>query len=237
MIDPHNQKQNLVLTSLSGGEWKINGVTFNDINNRILAKPPRGTVELWKLVNMGGGWSHPIHVHLVDFTVVARQKGDRGVQSYEAVAQKDVVLLGEQEEVYVLAEYAPWEGLYMFHCHNLVHEDDAMMAAFNVSDLPGFNYAPNDIKLVDPLDARFISRPLDDSITTQQALAESLPLFGSLGAYQGGDDQGAIFDALAEFYATATSIATDVAPVQSQFNPNQGLKRHAMAHPTPAPKI
>ncbi|OZJ01357.1 hypothetical protein BZG36_05689, partial [Bifiguratus adelaidae] len=47
-----------------GGDWTINGVTFNDINNRILARPPRGTVQLWRLENNSGGWSHPIHVHL-----------------------------------------------------------------------------------------------------------------------------------------------------------------------------
>jgi FtsP/CotA-like multicopper oxidase with cupredoxin domain len=22
-----------------------------------------------------------------------------------------------------VARYAPWEGVYMFHCHNLIHED------------------------------------------------------------------------------------------------------------------
>lgn len=99
-----------------GGEWKINGVTFNDINNRIIAKPPRGAVELWELQNNGGGWSHPIHVHLVDFQVVARMKGNKdhaGVQVYEAVSMQDVVLLGENEQVYVLARYTPWDGLYM----------------------------------------------------------------------------------------------------------------------------
>jgi FtsP/CotA-like multicopper oxidase with cupredoxin domain len=102
------------------GQWVINGVTFNDIKNRILAKPPRGTVELWKLVNKGGGWSHPIHLHLVDFHLVARQNGEnRGVLPYEAASMQDVVLLGENEVVYILARYAPWDGLYVScpHCY------------------------------------------------------------------------------------------------------------------------
>lgn len=97
------------------GKWEINGVTFDDINNRVLAKPPRGSVELWKLVNNAGGWAHPIHVHLVDFQVVARNKGARAkVETYEAASMQDVVLLGQNEEVYVLARYTPWDGLYMF---------------------------------------------------------------------------------------------------------------------------
>lgn len=100
-------------TCSRNGEWKINGVTFDDINNRVLAKPPRGSVELWKLVNNGGGWAHPVHVHLVDFQVVSRQKGSRGVQTYESAALQDVVLVGQNEEVYVLARYTPWDGLYV----------------------------------------------------------------------------------------------------------------------------
>ena len=98
----------------SGGQWTINGATFDNVNNRVLAKPPRGSVQLWKLVNKSGGWSHPIHVHLVDFQVVARNNGDRAkVETYEAASLQDVVLVGRNEEVYVLARYTPWEGLYV----------------------------------------------------------------------------------------------------------------------------
>jgi len=46
----------------SNGEWQINGVTFADVENRILAKPPRGATEVWELENSSGGWSHPIHI-------------------------------------------------------------------------------------------------------------------------------------------------------------------------------
>lgn len=57
------------------GEWMINGVGFEDIPNRILAKPQQGSPERWKLVNKAGGWSHPIHIHLIDFQVVSRVGG------------------------------------------------------------------------------------------------------------------------------------------------------------------
>jgi hypothetical protein len=41
----------------------------------------------------------------------------------------------------------------MFHCHNLVHEDHDMMAAFNVSVLPGMGYDLDDF--MDPMEAAY----------------------------------------------------------------------------------
>lgn len=88
------------------GEWRINGIGFADIENRVLANVPRGTVERWELENNSGGWTHPIHVHLVDFRVVSRD-GDRGVLPYEAAGLKDTVWLARGETVQVEAHYAP----------------------------------------------------------------------------------------------------------------------------------
>lgn len=106
------------------GEWQINGVVFSDVQNRVLANVPRGTVEIWELENGGGGWSHPIHIHLVDFRVLSRSNDDgRIVYPYESLGLKDVVWLAPKEIVTVEAHYAPWDGVYMFHCHNLIHED------------------------------------------------------------------------------------------------------------------
>lgn len=45
----------------SNSEWQINGVGFEDAENRVLANVPRGTVEIWELENSSGGWTHPIH--------------------------------------------------------------------------------------------------------------------------------------------------------------------------------
>ena len=88
-----------------------------------MAKPQRGAIEVWQLENKSGGWSHQIHIHLIDFQVIQRTGGiNRGVEPYEAVALKDVVWLGPNEKVLVIARYAPWDGVYMFHCHNLIHE-------------------------------------------------------------------------------------------------------------------
>ncbi|KAK6219064.1 hypothetical protein LQW54_002566 [Pestalotiopsis sp. IQ-011] len=138
----------------SNGEWLINNVGFEDVDNRVLAKVPRGTVEIWELENRSGGWSHPIHVHLVDFRVIQRTGSDRGVMPYEAAGLKDVVWLGRGETVLVEAHYSPWNGVYMFHCHNLIHEDHDMMAAFNVTQLENFGYNET-TDFGDPMDPRW----------------------------------------------------------------------------------
>lgn len=83
----------------NNGQWLINGVGFADVANRILARPQRGQVERWRLINQSRGWSHPIHIHMVDFQVISRSGGRGAVETYEAAALKDVVYLGENEQV------------------------------------------------------------------------------------------------------------------------------------------
>jgi FtsP/CotA-like multicopper oxidase with cupredoxin domain len=147
----------------SNSEWLINDVGFADVNNRILANVPRGKVEIWELENSSGGWTHPIHVHLVDFRVISRINGEgRGVMSYESAGLKDVVWLARGETVRVEAHYAPWDGVYMFHCHNLIHEDHDMMAAFNVTKLEGFGYS-EETDFGDPMDERWRAKPYQRS--------------------------------------------------------------------------
>jgi FtsP/CotA-like multicopper oxidase with cupredoxin domain len=44
----------------------------------------------------------------------------------------DFVNLDGGDEVRVIARFGPYSGKYVFHCHNLEHEDMAMMANFEV---------------------------------------------------------------------------------------------------------
>ncbi|KAF2275287.1 bilirubin oxidase [Westerdykella ornata] len=150
-------------------EWRINNVGFADVQNRILANVPRGKVEIWELENGSGGWTHPIHVHLVDFRVLSRTNADNGRQvlPYESAGLKDVVWLARHETVLVEAHYAPWNGVYMFHCHNLIHEDQDMMAAFNVSALANFGYTEV-TDFADPMDQRWRARPYAQSDYTSR---------------------------------------------------------------------
>ncbi|KAK6859908.1 hypothetical protein PG995_003544 [Apiospora arundinis] len=175
------------------GGWRINGVGFDDVANRVLAKPPRGRVETWKLINGGGGWSHPIHIHLVDFKVVSRKNGRAAVLPYEAAGLKDVVWLGPNEEVIVEANYAPWDGVYMFHCHNLIHEDHAMMAAFNVSFLADLGY--NETHYLDPMDPEYRAKPVRPEAFTDEAIRSRIQFMASFQPYNKVDETEAVLSA------------------------------------------
>lgn len=166
----------------TGGQWTVNGLTFADVNNRILAKPERGAIEIWELENSSGGWSHPVHIHLVDFQILSRTGGKRPVLDYEKEALKDVVLLGENEKVTVIARYAPYDGVYMFHCHNLIHEDHDMMAAFNVSSLGDWGY-PETTKFIDPMEDKYRSKAENDNDNKQSVIDEKLQKFQDMEAY------------------------------------------------------
>jgi spore coat protein A len=106
--------------------WTINNRTWNA--GYVEANPGQNAVEIWNLVNTGG-WTHPVHIHLIDFRILDRN--GRAPLPYET-AWKDVVLLSPFETVRLVARFGPHPGKYMMHCHNLVHEDHDMMAQFDV---------------------------------------------------------------------------------------------------------
>ncbi|NEK58756.1 multicopper oxidase family protein [Geodermatophilus sabuli] len=127
-----------------GGEWTIDRKTWADVEasgfRDVLANPRPGDVELWELENNSGGWFHPIHLHLVDFKILDRD--GRPPEPYER-GPKDVVYLGENETVRIIArfggafpqpngELVRRTGRYMIHCHNTSHEDHDMMSQFRV---------------------------------------------------------------------------------------------------------
>ncbi|KAK3705112.1 hypothetical protein LTR37_013479 [Vermiconidia calcicola] len=184
-----------------GGDavWSINGEAFSDVNNRVLARPQQGKVELWQFNYRGGPGTHPVHIHLINFQVVSRTGGSRGLLPYEAAGLKDVVLLEPGETVQALAVYGPWHGLYMFHCHNLIHEDNLMMAAFNVTRLEELGYADPD-GLNDPLIPKYAARPSNAGAYEPAAITSTLKALGSLNAY---NHAPSVASALNDYWATA----------------------------------
>jgi len=113
------------------GHWVINGETWASM--KIAASDVgQHTWEVWKF-KTGGGWFHPVHMHLVDFFIL-RRDGDAGLLYYEERSAKDVFYLGPSNEVWVLARFGAHKGDYMFHCHNLIHEDNDMMRAMHMVD-------------------------------------------------------------------------------------------------------
>ena len=122
-------------------------------------------------------------MHLVDFQIVKRTGGQRPVLEYEQAALKDVVLLGVNEVVQVLAKYTPWDGVYMFHCHNLIHEDHDMMAVFNVSVLEGFGYGET-TRFLDPMEEKWRPKKESEEVQGREYIEDTLlPMFDQTQAY------------------------------------------------------
>ena len=107
-----------------GGRWTINDRPYDPAAS--LAAPRLGTVERWRFVS---DFHHPVHVHLAHFRVLSR--GGRDPDPWDA-GWKDTVDVRPYEVVDVLVTFAGYRGRYMLHCHNLEHEDMAMMANFDV---------------------------------------------------------------------------------------------------------
>ncbi|KAF2502383.1 Cupredoxin [Lophium mytilinum] len=165
-----------------GDAWKINGVGFADIEHRIIAKPVRGSVEVWNLHNSGGAGTHPVHIHLIDFQILSRTGGRGTVLPYEAAGLKDVVYLAAGETAQVVARYAPWDGVYMFHCHNLIHEDHDMLVGFNVTQLGKWGY-DNSTHFIDPMEPEFRPQPQNPDAYSEDAIQKKLAWFYSTDAY------------------------------------------------------
>ncbi|TLD20840.1 hypothetical protein E2P81_ATG08504 [Venturia nashicola] len=134
------------------------------------------------------GWTHAMHLHL-DMKIVSRRKQDPSkaegrdyVEEYEKNAVKDVVLLGSNEVVEVLAKFSPYPGIYMFHCHNAVHEDQGMMGVFNVTSLADLGYKDLETALEDPMDPRFRAKKYTGT-NLDDIKSKVLPFFASLNAY------------------------------------------------------
>lgn len=113
------------------GKWKINNRLWDRTEISSLANTKLNAIEIWKFVNPGSGWVHPIHPHLLRFRILDRN----GIppQPYER-GPKDVVMVGEFQTVRILARMCPHEGKYMIHCHNMVHEDGVMMSQFEIGE-------------------------------------------------------------------------------------------------------
>jgi spore coat protein A len=126
----------------------------------ITVRPKLGDIEVWHLVNTTDD-AHPIHLHLVRFQVLDRQRfdvagylegwgaerpgegpdpipvepylrGKRVVPPPQERGWKDTVRVDPREVVRIIARFEGYAGKYPWHCHMLEHEDNEMMLRFEV---------------------------------------------------------------------------------------------------------
>lgn len=112
------------------GAWVINGKLFDP--NRPLFTARANTPQIYRLVNKSGGWWHPIHIHLDTMRVLRRNGKLPPLGERDGIARKDTVLLRDNDEVEIFMKFRDYRGQYVLHCHNLEHEDMAMMVRFDV---------------------------------------------------------------------------------------------------------
>lgn len=127
--------------------YRTVAVHFEDATNWIV---PYGATEAWHFLNLSVD-SHPMHIHLVHFQILARDQYDISGFDVETGATrhpiafdrcgeiadnergwKDTVRVDPGEMVTVGATFDGYTGRYVYHCHILEHEDRDMMRPFVV---------------------------------------------------------------------------------------------------------
>jgi spore coat protein A len=104
--------------------WMVNGEAFDP--DQDLANPRLGDVEIWRLMT---DLHHPVHLHLAPFQVLRRGFDPPGPGD---LGWKDTIDLLPGQTAAIIMRFDGYPGRYVFHCHNLEHEDMAMMANFSV---------------------------------------------------------------------------------------------------------
>ena len=131
-----NQTTNDPVSSFFG-PWGIEtdnqGGTLAADFGRISAAPRFGTREIWTLKNGGGGWDHPIHIHFEECQTLARDGSASNVPAWER-GRKDVWRLRPGGEVKITLQFRDFGGMFMEHCHNTMHEDNAMLLRWEIDD-------------------------------------------------------------------------------------------------------
>ena len=136
---------------------QLNGRSFEMYDAMSVEKIPINTIQKIRISHdnksmgghmggMGGmgmmmSMAHPIHLHGQQFRILSRTlKIQDTSDSYTTVKDgfiasgwKDTVLVMPGEEIKILKPFEDYKGLFLYHCHNLEHEDMGMMRNFYVS--------------------------------------------------------------------------------------------------------
>ncbi len=117
----------------NNGQWSVNGRFPDCAEDRFAVK--RGTAEKWIIQNNSGGWQHPIHIHFEEFQTL-KVNGVAPASTGPAInrGRKDVFRLEHNQQAELYFRFRDYVGRLPMHCHNVVHEDHAMMVLFNLND-------------------------------------------------------------------------------------------------------
>ncbi len=145
-----------------GGLWTINGKIMDP--NRIDAGIDHNSAEIWTFRNGGNNWSHPVHCHFTEFLILevnGKPYNPSYINSLDGIQHKfikalgtdddpvvpvfmggprrDVATLLPNDEIKVFIRFKDFFGKHVMHCHNVVHEDHAMMIRWDMVE-PGLGF-------------------------------------------------------------------------------------------------
>jgi len=131
-----------------GMAWTINNRQFEMTDVADDENVQLGDLEIWEFVNQTGGGMgmagvaqpHPMHIHGLQFKILDRQIDPNESEAYQTLRDgfvdegwHDTVLVMPGERVRVLMQFSDYAGLFIYHCHNLEHEDMGMMRNYRVN--------------------------------------------------------------------------------------------------------
>lgn len=141
-----NNPRTVALT-LNGMQWQLNGRSYEMDVVAADEVVKLNTLEVWQIRNElnpgqmmdANGMAHPIHIHGGQFQVLERTVLPELKAEWDAVRAgyvddgwKDTVLVMPGERVTLLLQFRDYTGMYVYHCHNLEHEDAGMMRNYRV---------------------------------------------------------------------------------------------------------
>ena len=103
-----------------------------------------GSTHIWEFDNSGPAMmnmrlGHPMHLHGRQFRILSRQVEPARLGDWNGLRDgfvdegwKDTVLVTPGEKVRILVQFSKYPGLYLYHCHNLEHEDAGMMRNYRI---------------------------------------------------------------------------------------------------------
>lgn len=127
------RRERLFVFDYDNGLWTINGRLMDP--DRVDAAIERGSAEVWTFRNAGDIWMHPIHSHFEEFQIL--EKNGKPIPDGDVLkARKDVLTIGPNDEIKLFMRWREFLGKHVMHCHNVVHEDHAMMLRWDIVE-PG----------------------------------------------------------------------------------------------------
>ena len=143
-----NNADNPLPIALSMGRMqaRINGRSFAMYKATKMEQVELGSYKKIKIFHDHSGrmgsmmaMAHPIHLHGQQYQILSRTYKGNDHAAYNTVKDgfidsgwKDTVLVMPNEEVEIIKPFHDYKGLFLYHCHNLEHEDLGMMRQFYV---------------------------------------------------------------------------------------------------------